>query len=143
MRSSSPSITIEPQNPPTRPQSWTQSYTSLPTPKIRSRPFQSRLRFQRRRQPRVLRTPPIDLLHLNISRWPSTQESLESASNLKTVNIVAFYPLLDWSLSRNSRRRTSRKPEKTLHKFFADPSIIPTFPDPTPCSPPYRLSHLV
>ncbi|KAF7506925.1 hypothetical protein GJ744_011056 [Endocarpon pusillum] len=57
---------------------------------------------------------------LNLPRWPSTQKLMESATNLKIVNIVAFYPLLDWSLSRDSKRRTSRKPEKTLPKFFAD-----------------------
>jgi putative ergosteryl-3beta-O-L-aspartate hydrolase len=57
---------------------------------------------------------------LNLARWPSTQKMMEEAPDLKIVNIVAFYPLLDWSLSRNSKRRTSRKPEKTLPKFFSD-----------------------
>lgn len=57
---------------------------------------------------------------LNQSRWPTTQKLMESANDLNIINIVAFYPLLDWSLSRNSKRRTSRKPEKTLPKFFAD-----------------------
>jgi putative ergosteryl-3beta-O-L-aspartate hydrolase len=56
----------------------------------------------------------------NSSRWPSTHKLMESAPTLKIVNIIAFYPLLDWSLSRNSKRRTSRKPEKTLPKFFTD-----------------------
>lgn len=58
--------------------------------------------------------------HLNLARWPSTQKLMESAPDLKIVNIVAFYPLLDWSISRNSKRQTSRKPEKTLPKFFTD-----------------------
>ncbi len=57
---------------------------------------------------------------LNQSRWPSTKMLMESATNLKIVNIVAFYPLLDWSLSRDHKRRTSRKPEKTLPKVLTD-----------------------
>lgn len=57
---------------------------------------------------------------LNVARWPSTRKLMESAGDLQIINIVAFYPLLNWSLSRNSKRRTSRKPDKTLPKFFAD-----------------------
>lgn len=56
----------------------------------------------------------------NVSRWTSTQKLLETATNLQIVNIVAFYPILDWSLSRDSKRRTSRKPDKSLPKFFTD-----------------------
>ena len=45
---------------------------------------------------------------------------LESATNLEIVNIVAFYPVLDWSLSRDFKRRTSREPGKSLPRFFTD-----------------------
>lgn len=56
-----------------------------------------------------------------LSPSPSTQKLIEAAScDLNIVNIIAFYPLLDWSVSRNSKRLTSRKPEKTLPRFFAD-----------------------
>jgi putative ergosteryl-3beta-O-L-aspartate hydrolase len=64
----------------------------------------------------------------SLSGWPSTQKLLESAPNLKIINIVAFYPLLDWSLSRDHKRRTSRRPDKTLPKFFSklfDYSYLP------------------
>jgi putative ergosteryl-3beta-O-L-aspartate hydrolase len=56
----------------------------------------------------------------NLARWPSTRKLVESVTELKIVHIIAFYPLLDWSLSRDSKRRISRKPDKTLPKFFAD-----------------------
>jgi putative ergosteryl-3beta-O-L-aspartate hydrolase len=56
----------------------------------------------------------------NLARWPSTRKLVESVTELKIVHIIAFYPLLDWSLSRDSKRRISRKPDQTLPKFFAD-----------------------
>jgi putative ergosteryl-3beta-O-L-aspartate hydrolase len=59
---------------------------------------------------------------LSLSRRSSTRKLFESAPShdLQIVNIVAFYPLLDWSISRDSKRRTSPNPEKTLPKFLAD-----------------------
>ena len=42
----------------------------------------------------------------------------ESATNI--IAIVAFYPLLDWSTSRDSKRRRSKRPDKTLPKFLTD-----------------------
>ena len=58
---------------------------------------------------------------LNHSRWPSTQSLLEySSPDLQILNIIAFYPLLDWSASRDSKYRTSRNPSKSLPDFFTN-----------------------
>lgn len=70
-------------------------------------------------------------------RWPTTKLLLDSINTSSSaepqiLNIIAFYPLLDWSQSRNSKRCTSRKPEKTLSRFFSnlfDYSYLPPSTD--------------
>lgn len=48
--------------------------------------------------------------------------------NLKVLSIVAWYPLLDWTASRSSKRRSSVNPNKTLNPLFTnlfDMSYLP------------------
>lgn len=58
----------------------------------------------------------------NLSRWPSTKELLNEShlDELRIRSIVAWYPLLDWTSSRDDKRRRSRNPQKTLPKVFTD-----------------------
>ncbi len=58
----------------------------------------------------------------DFARWPTTQNLLSKCnlSTLKIVSICAWYPLLDWTESRSSKKRHSVKPEKALPKFFTD-----------------------
>lgn len=53
-------------------------------------------------------------------RQHTTQKLVDLARNLNIVNITAFYPLLDWTLSRTSKRRSSRRPDKTLPNYLTD-----------------------
>jgi len=57
-----------------------------------------------------------------MSRWPSTANLLANSlsANLKITTVVAWYPILDWTLSRASKKRSSRRPSKTLPKLFTD-----------------------
>lgn len=52
------------------------------------------------------------------SRSPSP--SSESAPRLRIVSVVAWYPLLDWTSSREEKKRQSRNPKKTLPRVFTD-----------------------
>ena len=54
------------------------------------------------------------------SRWPTTSDLLSTSKDIEIVSIVAWYPLLDWTESRASKKRHSIKPEKALPKFFTD-----------------------
>jgi acetyl esterase/lipase len=56
----------------------------------------------------------------DMSRWPTTSDLLSTSKDLDIVSIVAWYPLLDWTESRASKKRHSIKPEKALPKFFTD-----------------------
>lgn len=58
----------------------------------------------------------------NLERWPSTAKLLNACNldDLHITNIIAFYPLLDWTSSRASKRRNSRNPKHTLPKIFTD-----------------------
>lgn len=40
--------------------------------------------------------------------------------NLKILTIIAWYPLLDWTISRSEKKRTSLNPPKCLPKLFTD-----------------------
>jgi acetyl esterase/lipase len=54
------------------------------------------------------------------SRWPTASDLLSSYKDIEIVSIVAWYPLLDWTESRASKKRHSVKPEKALPRFFTD-----------------------
>ena len=54
------------------------------------------------------------------SRWPTTSDLLSTYKDIEIVSIVAWYPLVDWTESRASKKRHSVKPEKALPKFFTD-----------------------
>lgn len=58
----------------------------------------------------------------NLSRWASTKQLLNGSdlSELRIRSVVAWYPLLDWTSSRDDKRRKSRNPQKTLPKVFTD-----------------------
>ena len=56
----------------------------------------------------------------DMSRWATTSELLSTYKEIEIVSIVAWYPLLDWTESRASKKRHSIKPEKALPKFFTD-----------------------
>ena len=56
----------------------------------------------------------------DMSRWATTSDLLSNYKDIKIVSIVAWYPLLDWTESRASKKRHSVKPEKVLPKFFTD-----------------------
>jgi putative ergosteryl-3beta-O-L-aspartate hydrolase len=72
-------------------------------------------------------TPPDSRAASVNEREPNTNSSPTSTSisntpllNLKILTIVAWYPLLDWTISRAEKKRTSLNPPKTLPKFFTD-----------------------
>ena len=54
------------------------------------------------------------------SRWASTRKLLDEAAELRIVNITSFYPVVDWSSSRTSKRRSSSRPDKTLPAVLTD-----------------------
>ena len=54
------------------------------------------------------------------SHSPITSDLLSTYKDIEIVSIVAWYPLLDWTESRASKKRHSVKPEKALPKFFTD-----------------------
>jgi putative ergosteryl-3beta-O-L-aspartate hydrolase len=56
----------------------------------------------------------------DMARWPTTSDLLSTYKDIEIVSIVAWYPLLDWTESRASKKRHSVKPEKVLSKFFTD-----------------------
>lgn len=56
---------------------------------------------------------------------PSTTSMASPTSNapllnLKILTIIAWYPLLDWTISRSEKKRTSLNPPKCLPKLFTD-----------------------
>jgi len=79
-----------------------------------------RLEFFTKQRPHMSSVPPT--LASDLRRWPSTENLLQEphACDLKIVGIVAWYPLLDWTQSRASKKRQSRNPKKTLPKLFTD-----------------------
>ncbi|KAK5087903.1 hypothetical protein LTR05_002118 [Lithohypha guttulata] len=50
----------------------------------------------------------------------SRSQSPDSAPRLRIVSVVAWYPLLDWTSSREEKKRQSRNPKKTLPRVFTD-----------------------
>lgn len=56
----------------------------------------------------------------DMARWPTTSDLLSAYKDIEIVSTVAWYPLLDWTESRASKKRHSVKPEKALPKFFTD-----------------------
>lgn len=50
----------------------------------------------------------------------NTNLSTNMAPHIRIVSIVAWYPLLDWTASRNEKKRGSRMPKKTLPAVFTD-----------------------
>jgi putative ergosteryl-3beta-O-L-aspartate hydrolase len=56
----------------------------------------------------------------DVSRWPTTSDLLSTYKEIDIVSIVAWYPLLDWTESRASKKRHSVKPAKALPKIFTD-----------------------
>jgi putative ergosteryl-3beta-O-L-aspartate hydrolase len=56
----------------------------------------------------------------DVARWPTTLDLLLTYKDIEIVSVVAWYPLLDWTQSRASKKRHSVKPEKALPKFFTD-----------------------
>lgn len=56
---------------------------------------------------------------LNLSSTPSNDSS-DPTPRIRIVSIVAWYPLLDWTLSRAAKKRGSHNPKKTLPAVFTD-----------------------
>ena len=50
----------------------------------------------------------------------SRSSSTDTTPPLRIVSILAWYPLLDWTSSRASKKRGSRNPKKTLPALFTD-----------------------
>jgi putative ergosteryl-3beta-O-L-aspartate hydrolase len=58
----------------------------------------------------------------DLVRWSSTLHLLQDSVShpLTITSIIAFYPLLDWTESRASKKRSSVNPAALLPKFFTD-----------------------
>lgn len=54
----------------------------------------------------------------------------KTASPLRIRSIVAWYPLLDWTMSRSRKIRESRNPKKCLSKTFTDLFDVSYLPPP-------------
>ncbi|KAL9624044.1 MAG: hypothetical protein Q9160_001797 [Pyrenula sp. 1 TL-2023] len=73
----------------------------------------------------------------DLSRYSSTQNLLESFTDLKVVGLVAWYPLVDYTVPREEKRRTCPHPKKTLPKFFTNLFDASYLPPPSDHYDPY------
>lgn len=73
----------------------------------------------------------------DLSRFASTHNLLENFTDLKIVGIVAWYPLVDYTIPREEKRRTCPHPKKTLPRFFTNLFDASYLPPPTDHYDPY------
>ena len=73
------------------------------------------------------------------SRSTSTLLRLRTGTPLQIRSIIAWYPLLDWTMSRSQKKRESLNPKKCLPKTFTDLFDFSYLPPPdkegSHCSP--------
>lgn len=73
----------------------------------------------------------------DLTRFGSTQNLLENFADLKIVGVVAWYPLVDYTIPREEKRRTCPHPKKTLPRFFTNLFDASYLPPPTDHYEPY------
>lgn len=65
-------------------------------------------------------SPPDSCIESPVASTADVAASAAPLLNLKIRTIVAWYPLLDWTISRAEKKRTSLNPPKCLPKLFTD-----------------------
>ncbi|KAL9107596.1 MAG: hypothetical protein Q9227_007499 [Pyrenula ochraceoflavens] len=73
----------------------------------------------------------------DLSRFASTENLLKQFTGLNIVGIVAWYPLVDYTIPREEKRRTCPHPKKTLPRFFTNLFDASYLPPPTDHYSPY------